>query len=416
MTQALAAKTPFDLALDEIYASFMVRKHQVAGKLDKEIRDPSLLINLARELDLLPPKERVIRITGSKGKGTTSRMIAQILQKESDGKIALLVSPEELDHNDRMRINDQPAAKQTFLRQYAALRPHLQALEETLPTGRYLSPMGTFLLIALSWFKEQKVDYWVLETGRGARYDEVGILPSSLSVLTSIMLEHPSYLGPDIENIADNKLAIGLTSDKVIAGKDCLNWNNKLNLLPPEKLIPCDPERNDETMPGWFGKNRALALKAAELFLKRPLQHHHDLYTASAAFGAKKQTDKSSLYFDACIAVQSLDLDFLKNLTAQGKLVIIASLPDDKDGAGLRTVIKDDLHCPYYDISLSGTRGYLHYEQAKTAGHHLAEIDFNDVQSLQAIHADLMEKNPDANLYYLGTQTFIRLVRKAFEI
>lgn len=414
MGGSLGEKTAFDRVLDAIYASFMSQKSEVAGKLDKDIRDPGLLIALATKLDLVPPKDRIIRVTGSKGKGTTSRMIAQILKKETGAKIGLFVSPEELDHNDRMRINGLPASKEAFITHFLKLQPHLQALQETLPKGRYLSPMGTFLLIALSWFKEQKIDYLILETGRGARYDEVGILPSRISVLTSILLEHPGYLGPDLNDIADNKLAIGLTSDQVVMDGKCQEWNERLGVILPEKIHEPELVSNDNVMPMWFAQNRALAIRAVELFLNRDLSCSHDLQAASAAFGILNGKREEKLYFDACIAPQSLDVEFFKILQKKSKLITIASLPDDKDGDGLRTLIAQDLQCPLFELTLSGTRGYLHYEQAKLAGYHLAELPYDDADALRSIQADLIAKHPDASFYYLGTQTFIRLVRKAF--
>ncbi len=414
MGDSIGEKTAFDRVLDAIYASFMARKGEVAGKLDKDIRDPALLMALATRMDLVPPKERIIRVTGSKGKGTTSRMIAHILQKETGTKIGLFVSPEELDHNDRMRINGEPASKEAFIAHFLQLQPHLQALQETLPRGRYLSPMGTFLLIALSWFKEQKIDYLVLETGRGARYDEVGILPSHLSVLTSILLEHPSYLGPDLRDIADNKLAIGLTSDLLVMDEACKEWNDRLGVIPPAKICKPEPVLNDSAMPSWFTQNQALATSAVQHFLSRDISQHHDLLATSAAFGTLKGERGERLYFDACIAPQSLDVAFFQTLQTNGKIIAIASLPDDKDGDGLRTLIAHDLQCPLFELTLSGTRGYLHYEQARLAGYHLAELAYDDENALRAIHTDLLARYPDAGFYYLGTQTFIRLVRKAF--
>ncbi len=263
-------------------------------------------------------------------------------------------------------------------------------------------------------FDFQGIDYLVLETGRGARYDEVGILPSEISVLTSILLEHPGYLGPDLNDIADNKLAIGLTSDQVVMDGKCQEWNERLGVILPEKIREPQPASNDNAMPMWFAQNRALAIRAVELFLNRDLSCSHDLQAASAAFGVLKGKREEKLYFDACIAPQSLDVEFFQTLQKKSKLITIASLPDDKDGDGLRTLITQDLQCPLFELTLAGTRGYLHYEQAKLAGYHLAELAYDDADALRSIQADLIEKHPDASFYYLGTQTFIRLVRKAF--
>ncbi|MCT4654747.1 MAG: hypothetical protein N4A65_02935 [Cohaesibacter sp.] len=412
----------FNDVLDAIYASFMKVKGAVAGKLDRDVRDPHIILSLAQKLDLLPDPERIIRVTGSKGKGTTSRMIAQILQEESGKDVALFVSPEEVDHNDRMRINGQPASRQAFIEHFKSLEPHLRKAEADLGPNQYLSPSGLFLLIALSWFKQQKAELYVIETGRGAAFDEVGNLPSHLAVITSILFEHPANLGPELKDIAANKLAIGLSSDHVIADQTIADWNDRLEIFAPEKLIKPEEQgctKEADLLPAWFAHDEALAKAAVVTFLKRSLQKDHDVRAASAAFGVIQGEEATragmpALYFDACIALASLDQPLLHRLAKEGNLVVVASLPDDKECNALRTFFTKELKARYAEIALSGTRGYLHYDDAKQAGHCIADIHYEDIEALRAIHQDLTEKYSAQTIYYLGTQTFIRLVKVAF--
>jgi folylpolyglutamate synthase/dihydropteroate synthase len=118
--------SPYQAALDDIYATFMRVKHLNKGRFDRDARQPQRLLDVARERGILPPPERTIKVSGSKGKGTTARIAARMLQNEFPaGKIGLFVSPEEDDHNDRMRINGVAMTREQFVWHYGRLKPCL---------------------------------------------------------------------------------------------------------------------------------------------------------------------------------------------------------------------------------------------------------------------------------------------------
>jgi folylpolyglutamate synthase/dihydropteroate synthase len=178
--------SPYQAALDDIYATFMRVKHLNKGRFDRDARQPQRLLAIARARGILPPPERTIKVSGSKGKGTTARIAAQMLQTElPTAKIGLFVSPEEDDHNDRMRINGVMITRERFVHHYERLKPQLLQAEAELTGPDYLSPLGIFLLVALDWFYSEGVDYFVLETGRGVSHDEVGQIPSKVGILNS---------------------------------------------------------------------------------------------------------------------------------------------------------------------------------------------------------------------------------------
>ena len=117
----------YQAALDALYAGYMRNHDLVAGLFDRDFKDPEVILAVARELDLLPRPERVVKITGSKGKGSTTRLIAHYLRQVlgAEAKVSLFVSPEEFDHTDRMKINDAEISQAEFANCYEALRPHL---------------------------------------------------------------------------------------------------------------------------------------------------------------------------------------------------------------------------------------------------------------------------------------------------
>lgn len=402
----------FNETMECIYASFMKRKSLVEGRHDRDVRNPELILDIARKLELIPPASAVIRVTGSKGKGTTSRMIAHVLQMLTSKKVGLFVSPEEIDHNDRMRINGVAPTKGQFVAAFEKIRHLLDAAEARLSGHEYLSPFGIFLLIALQHFKDCGVDVFVLEGGRGAEFDEVGNISSLVSVVSSILLEHPASLGPSIEDISKNKLYIGSMSTVLVCTREVAEVNELLGVIPCSKIKMIDAVKADQNLPYWYGIDQALARRAVEEFMRLNIAEF-SLDGQSAAFG-RTVLNGRQIFFDACISAKSIDREFIEKIASSGNVVFCASLPDDKDVFGIADYFTKQIKKPYFEIALSGTRGYLHYDKAIEQGRIVAEIHYEDTVGLRRAVGELAESAKAETVYFLGTQTFIRLVKLAF--
>ncbi len=405
--------TTFNECMDDIYRSYMNVKHAVEGKHDKDVRDPEIIISIAADLQILPPKLNTIKITGSKGKGTVSRIINHLLiENIHDSRIGLLVSPEEFDHNDRMKINNQEISKKEFIRVYNLLKPTLIKHEENFTDMEYLSPSGLFLLIALYWFKENDVHHYVLELGRGAAYDEVGQIASAVAVITSILNEHASYLGPDIKDIALNKFYVKENSDILVLGPLSSQINNKYNIIRKDKVINIDDNIKDSSKPHWYLIDEKIAYKAVLEYC-----HCHNINclketdsTVSASFGICKINNTQVIY-EPLVSKDSIDENFIESLLKKhSKVTVIASLPDDKDIVELIDFFRDK-HIDIKLITLSGTRGYLHYEttQREYKDIILDDINYSDTKSMMKIINTY--SNKEDVLYLFGTHTYIRLVK-----
>jgi hypothetical protein len=406
--------SPYQTALDDIYATFMRVKHLNKGRFDRDARQPQRLLSIARQRDILPPPERTIKVSGSKGKGTTARIAARLLQIERpDAKVGLFVSPEEDDHNDRMRINGVAMTRDQFALHYKQLKPQLRQAEADLTGPDYLSPLGLFLLIALDWFEAEGVDYFVLETGRGVAHDEVGQIQSKVGILTSIMLEHADKLGPTLADIAEDKLTLCDTSDVVITSPQvAATARQTINIKTIEPRVI-----HHRRLPRWLDLNNDVAVAAVrELLGATPVAFLADWRDVSASFGLRPIN--GHIYaFEGLIHTDSLDSDMLDGwMQEDHPTTIIASFPDDKDREQLLASFTAR-GWPVTECVLTGTRGYLDYArtEADCTGTRVT-FAYDDVAAFAAWLSARPAAREHGRTYLVGTQTYIRLVRKALAL
>jgi dihydrofolate synthase/folylpolyglutamate synthase len=195
-------------AIKFIYQSYVMAQPYIATRLlDIDKRHPGycrqLLLSLG--LDLSQPPS--VLIAGSKGKGSTSALIASLMQA-AGYKTGLFTGPHLVDFCERIRIDWQKIPEHEFVRLVEAVKTNVDTMQASMPQEHYLGPVGTVLAVALLWFREQGTNFHVLECGRGALADDVNVMANRWSVLTPIMYEHPGYLGPSLLDIAANKMAV----------------------------------------------------------------------------------------------------------------------------------------------------------------------------------------------------------------
>jgi dihydrofolate synthase/folylpolyglutamate synthase len=151
-------------------------------------------------------RARSLVITGSNGKGSTSRMASDILRAHHRS-VGLFTSPHLLDVTERIEVSGAKIPRHDFDRIMAdvlAFNLELQA------RGDSLGAFEALFLVAVKWFYEAQVECAVWEAGIGGRYDPVRFVAGSHAVLTSLDLEHTELLGGTLELIAFDKLDISL--------------------------------------------------------------------------------------------------------------------------------------------------------------------------------------------------------------
>lgn len=174
---------------------------------DDLTRDVAPTRRLLAAHDLLSAQREYAVVTGSKGKGSTTVITARLLQHLGH-RVGTITSPHLLSWRERIRVDGRMIPQADFLRILDSLSESIDEIEASLSEGRYFSPQGIFLAIALRWFDEQGVAAAVLEVGRGGRFDDIAVVPNKLALFTPIMLEHPDQLGPTVERIAWHKAGV----------------------------------------------------------------------------------------------------------------------------------------------------------------------------------------------------------------
>lgn len=167
----------------------------------KDAYKPGLENTLRLMAHLGNPHEqlRAIHVAGTNGKGSTSHLIAAVLQAQGY-KVGLFTSPHLVSLTERIRINGQPIPEDEVA---DFVTRHRSFLDETKP-----SFFETMTALAFDYFVRQKVDIAVVEVGLGGRLDSTNVLTPILSVITNIGLDHTEFLGNTLPKIAREKAGI----------------------------------------------------------------------------------------------------------------------------------------------------------------------------------------------------------------
>lgn len=166
-----------------------------------------LLVNHLNDPD---KKFKSVHVAGTNGKGSTSHMLASILQ-EAGYKVGLYTSPHLKDFRERIKINGQVVSKQFVI---GFIRRNKPFFEEN-----QLSFFEMTVGMAFDYFAKQKVDIAVIEVGLGGRLDSTNVITPEVSVITNIGLDHTQFLGNTLEKIASEKGGIIKPNIPVVIGE-----------------------------------------------------------------------------------------------------------------------------------------------------------------------------------------------------
>ena len=173
-------------------------------------KDLTNTLKLASHLNHPEHTFKTVHIGGTNGKGSTSSLIASVLQ-QAGYKVGLYTSPHLLDFRERIRINGEEISKEFVVDFIENNKSFLEANK--------LSFFEMTVGMAFQYFSHQKVDVAIIEVGLGGRLDSTNIITPLLSVITNIGWDHMNLLGNTLEEIAFEKAGIIKENIPVVIGE-----------------------------------------------------------------------------------------------------------------------------------------------------------------------------------------------------
>lgn len=297
----------YQQTIDYLYSQLPMFSRIGSAAYKKDLHNT---IELCNALDNPQTKFKSIHIAGTNGKGSTSHMLAAILQ-QAGYKTGLYTSPHLKDFRERIKVGDPDGYReisQTFV---------IDFVERTKQLTQTIEPSFFELTVAMAFdfFAKEKVDVAVIETGLGGRLDSTNIITPLLSIITNIGYDHMNILGDTLEKIAFEKAGIIKQNVPAVIG-----------------------EYNEQTKPVFINK-------AAEM--KAPIFFPQDGYTVSNIVSSAYEL-KCDVTSNNCTENFTLDLNGLyqtKNLRtvlcAEGILMQLGfTIPEEAEKYALANVKK----------------------------------------------------------------------------
>ncbi len=182
--------------LEYLYARLPMYQRIGAAAFKKDLTNT---LRLCEHLGNPEHKFRSIHIAGTNGKGSTSNMLAAILQSQGY-TVGLYTSPHLTDFRERIRINGQMISQQSVVEFVQSYRHLLEAVNPSF--------FEATVAMCFWYFAQQKVDYAVIETGLGGRLDSTNVISPIFSLITQISWDHADMLGDTLPKIAAEKAGI----------------------------------------------------------------------------------------------------------------------------------------------------------------------------------------------------------------
>jgi dihydrofolate synthase/folylpolyglutamate synthase len=197
----------YNQTLQYLYTQLPMFTRDGASAFKKDLTNT---LELCSRLDNPQHKFKSVHVGGTNGKGSTSHMLAAVLQT-AGYKTGLYTSPHLKDFRERIRINGQMISEQTVIDFVA---DHKANFDEIAPSFFEMT-----VALAFDVFAKEKVDIAIIEVGLGGRLDSTNVITPLLSVITNIGWDHMNMLGDTLQLIAGEKAGIIKPGVPVVIGE-----------------------------------------------------------------------------------------------------------------------------------------------------------------------------------------------------
>lgn len=167
--------------------------------------------SLLRRMGNPHKKIRSVHIAGTKGKGSTATMLAEML-KACGYKVGLYTSPHICDIRERIQIGGDKITQVAMARLVCQAEPHIEKMKNEKPTF-----FEILTALAFCHFANEGVDIAIVEAGLGGRLDSTNVLSPTVCGVTSISLDHTAQLGGSLDKIAAEKAGIFKADTPVVS-------------------------------------------------------------------------------------------------------------------------------------------------------------------------------------------------------
>ena len=354
-------------------------------------------------------KIKTIHIGGTNGKGSSSNMLASVLQ-DAGFKVGLYNSPHLVDFTERVKVNGMKCDKD-FVYNF------IQKLKN-LPSEIRPSFFEFTTIMAFEYFHQQEVDFAIIEVGLGGRLDSTNIIQPLVSAITNVDLDHMNILGNTLEEIATEKAGIVKKGSPIINGDD----RNIVKDIIKNKALEVHTTYIDATnittvldtdLKGNYQKKNirvVLAIINELIILKFKITDYNvengllNVHHNTGFIGRWFEFSKNPLTIcDTAHNKAGLDMVFdqLKEYN-QRKHIVLGFVNDKKIDEVLQVLPKND---QYYFVKPSVNRGRnpLEYEEELKN----SKISYQIFQTVQDGYLAALQNVKDDEMIFIGGSNFV---------